>query len=139
MDDLGPRINEEEPRTNDEASQANEEEPQTNEADPFPSDLDEEEAPHGGGGDSNRDGDDEGEGNGNGDGNGDGDGDGDDDDPLVTRGEMKTILRFIKMLEDAKLESQFSPDELEAFRNPSCPHPWTTLIYFSLSRTTSWA
>jgi len=31
---------------------------------------------------------------------------------------MKTTLKFIRMLEEATLESQFSPDELETFQNP---------------------
>ena len=31
---------------------------------------------------------------------------------------MKTTLEFIRMLEEATLESQFSPDELETFENP---------------------
>jgi len=105
MDDLGPRVDEEEPPVNEEGPRIDEEVPRTHEEeprtdeeetrideDPLPSDSDEEETF--------------------------GDDDDGSDDPLVTRDDMKTILWFIKMLEDAELESQFSPDELEAFCNP---------------------
>jgi len=105
MDDLGPCVDEEEPPVNEEGPRIDEEVPRTHEEeprtheeetrideDPLPSDSDEEETF--------------------------GDDDDGSDDPLVTRDDMKTILWFIKMLEDAELESQFSPDELEAFCNP---------------------
>ena len=41
-----------------------------------------------------------------------------EDDPNITLEHMKTNLQFIRMVEEATLESQFSPTELEAFRNP---------------------
>ena len=41
-----------------------------------------------------------------------------DEEIPVTREDMKTTLEFIRMLEEATLESQFSPDELKTFRNP---------------------
>ena len=49
-----------------------------------------------------------------------------EDDPLsdeedeipVTREDMRTHLKFIRMVEDATLKCQFSPAELEAFCNP---------------------
>ena len=44
--------------------------------------------------------------------------DSDENDPSVTRDDMKTTLEFIRMLETATLDTQFSPDELEAFQNP---------------------
>ena len=75
---------------------SNEEDPppsDVDEEDPPPSDLEEEEPPHLS--------DDEG-----------------GDDPLITRDDMKITLQFIRMIEEAKLDSQFSPDELDAFRNP---------------------
>ena len=42
----------------------------------------------------------------------------DEDDPNITLETMKMNLRFVQMVEDAKLESQFSAAELDAFRNP---------------------
>lgn len=42
----------------------------------------------------------------------------DEDDPLITLETMKTNLQFVRMVEEATLESQFSPTELDAFRNP---------------------
>ena len=44
--------------------------------------------------------------------------DSDEDEIPVTREDMRTTLEFIRMLEEATLESQFSPDELETFKNP---------------------
>ena len=41
-----------------------------------------------------------------------------EEDLPVTREDMRTNLEFIQMLEDATLESRFSPAELEAFCNP---------------------
>ena len=41
-----------------------------------------------------------------------------DGNATVTREDMKTTLELIQMLKEATLESQFSLDELEAFRNP---------------------
>ena len=41
-----------------------------------------------------------------------------DDDPAITLETLKTDLQFIGMVEDATLESQFSPAELHALRNP---------------------
>ena len=41
-----------------------------------------------------------------------------EDDPMVTWDDMKIMLQFIRMLKEADLGSQFSPDELETFRNP---------------------
>ena len=41
-----------------------------------------------------------------------------EDDPHITLEHMKTNLQFIRMVEEATLESQFSPAELQAFRNP---------------------
>ena len=42
----------------------------------------------------------------------------DEDDPDVTLEDMKTNLQFVRMIEEATLESQLSPAELHAFRNP---------------------
>ena len=41
-----------------------------------------------------------------------------EEDPCVVRADMKRNLEFIQMIEDAILESQFGPGELEVFRNP---------------------
>ena len=41
-----------------------------------------------------------------------------EEDIPITREDMKTNLEFVGMIEDATLESQFSPNELEAFRKP---------------------
>ena len=42
----------------------------------------------------------------------------DEDDPHITLENMKTNVQFVRMVEEAILESQFSPAELRAFRNP---------------------
>ena len=41
-----------------------------------------------------------------------------EDDPNITLESMKTNLQFVRMVEEATLDSQFSPAELHAFRNP---------------------
>jgi len=41
-----------------------------------------------------------------------------EDDPNITLENMKTNLKFVRMIEEATLDSQFSPAELQAFRNP---------------------
>ena len=46
----------------------------------------------------------------------------DDDDPDITLENMKTDLQFIRMVEKATLESQFSAAELRALRNPQELH-----------------
>ena len=46
------------------------------------------------------------------------DSDSDEDDPEITLENMKLDLQFIRMVEDATLESQFSAAELREFRNP---------------------
>ena len=90
----------------------------------FDEDEDEEETQEGdGGGDGGSDGGSDGGGDGGSDGGGDGGGDGDggdndDDDPAITREDMKTTVQFIQMLEKARLDTQFKPKDLEAFRNP---------------------
>ena len=89
-----PRTDEEEPRPDEEEPRPDEEEYQSDEEEPPPppdsdEDSDEEEW------DSS-----------------------DEDDLLVTREDMKTTLQFIQILKDATLDTQFSPKELEAFRNP---------------------
>ena len=40
------------------------------------------------------------------------------DDVRITLEDMKTNLKFIRMVEEATLESQFTPAELNTFRNP---------------------
>ena len=67
------------------------------------------------GGNGGGDGGSDGGGGGNGGGNGDDD---NGDEPTITRKDMKTTLQFIQMLEEATLDTQFSPRELEAFQNP---------------------
>jgi len=42
----------------------------------------------------------------------------DEDDPHITLEQMKTNLQFVRMVEEATLESQFGPAELRAFQNP---------------------
>ena len=42
----------------------------------------------------------------------------DEDDPNITLENLKSNLQFVQMVEKATLESQFSPTELDAFRNP---------------------
>jgi len=42
----------------------------------------------------------------------------DEDDPDITLQSMKTNLEFVRMVEEATLETQFSKAELHAFRNP---------------------
>ena len=42
----------------------------------------------------------------------------DEDDPNITLESMKTNLQFVRMVEEATLESQLSPAELYAFRHP---------------------
>ena len=41
-----------------------------------------------------------------------------EDEPPITLERMQTNLQFVRMIEEATLESQFSPAELEAFRDP---------------------
>ena len=45
-----------------------------------------------------------------------------DDEPHITLANMRSNLEFIQMLEEATLASQFSPDELQKFRNPQGIH-----------------
>ena len=63
-----------------------------------------------------------------------------ENDPHITLENMKTDLQFIRMVEDATLESQFARAELEAFRNPggsqSSPSDVLKIVSASIERTT---
>ena len=71
----------------------------------------------------------------------------DEDDPTITLENMKTDLKFIKMVEKSTLESQFNAAELHAFWNPhenqtspsDDPDLWLSISFYisSLDHTQS--
>ena len=82
--------------------------PSDSDDDPLPSDSDDDPLPSNSNGRNSPSGDD----------GGDPPSSDEEEDPCVVRADMRRNLEFIQMIEDAILESQFGPGELEAFRNP---------------------